>query len=32
MTATLAGTLAPALVDRKWYIRTDQHLFAIGAK
>ena len=26
-------TLAsPALVDGKWYIRTDQHLFAIGTK
>lgn len=25
-------TLAsPALVDRKWYIRTDRHLFAIGS-
>jgi hypothetical protein len=27
------GTLAsPALVDGKWYIRTDQHLFAIGSR
>jgi outer membrane protein assembly factor BamB len=27
------GTLAsPALVDGTWYIRTNQHLFAIGAK
>jgi outer membrane protein assembly factor BamB len=26
-------TLAsPALVDGKWYIRTAQHLFAIGAR
>jgi outer membrane protein assembly factor BamB len=26
-------TLAsPALVEGKWYVRTDQHLFAIGAK
>ena len=26
-------TLAsPALVDGRWYIRTDQHLFAIGAQ
>jgi outer membrane protein assembly factor BamB len=25
-------TLAsPALVDRRWYIRTEEHLFAIGA-
>ena len=27
------GTLAsPALVDNRWYIRTNQHLFAIGAR
>ena len=27
MKATLAS---PALVDGRWYIRTEQHLFAIG--
>jgi len=26
------GTLAsPALVDGRWYIRTDRNLFAVGA-